>query len=309
MAKQPEPPCTLVRFQATDGVELSGLLYEPRRRADAVVAFVHGTGGASIFESSRTNLLAHELVRRGLAFFPFNNRGAHLIRRLSARKGRETTSVDGGMAHERIRDCVFDLDGAARLLRHRGYRRLYLAGHSTGANKVAVYDHYKPRNPYRRYILLGGGDDSGLFYANHGPRRFAAALAKARERIRERRGHELARLPLPAMPMSWRSLYDMINPDGDYSVFPFLEVMRGIRLSRRPRFRYLKAIRKPTLVLYGENDAYCYDDVPGCVAALVEALGAKPNFEYAILAGADHGFKGKERELGGFLAAWCLTSS
>ena len=290
----PEPPARLVRFEATDGAPLSGLLYEPRRASDRVAVFLHGTGGASVFTARRTNLLASVFTDAGLAFFPFDNRGAHLVRRI----GRDLA----GSAYEKIRDCVFDVDGALRELRARGYRDVTLIGHSTGANKVAVYDSVKPRNRVRRYVLLAGGDDTGLLYDQLGPRRFAAALLRARERIRARRGDELVPRALSSLPMSWRSFYDMANPNGDYNVFPFLEAMRGLRLSRRPRFRHLRTIRKPTLILYGENDEYCYGDVPRCVSILSEVAG--PRTDLAILAEADHGFAGKEAELGETILRW-----
>jgi len=292
----PEPLCRVVRFQATDDVDLAGLLYEPRKKTHRVAIFLHGTGGASVFESKRTNRLADVFTRNGVAYFPFNNRGAHLIRRL----GR----TQGGMAYELIRDCVFDIDGAVRELRRRGYRDFTLIGHSTGANKIAVYDAHKQRNPIRRYVLLGGGDDTGLLYSELGPRRFRAALEKARAMIRARRGEELVPPALSRLPMSWRSFYDMANPDGDYNVFPFLEVLRGIRLSRRPRFRHLRGIRKPALILYGDRDEYAFGDVSRCVAILAEAIGPKPNIELAIIEDADHGFSGKEEEVGELIVEW-----
>jgi pimeloyl-ACP methyl ester carboxylesterase len=287
-----------VRFDAADGVELVGLLYEPKRASTRAVVWLHGTGGASIFDARRTNILGAELTARGIAFFPFNNRGAQLVRRL--RKGEKR--IDGGSAHEVIRDCVPDIDGAIRELRARGYRDITLAGHSTGANKIAVYDHYKPRNTAKRYVLLAGGDDTGLLYEQLGARRFRAALEKSREMIRARRGHELVPQTISPMMMSWRALRDMADPDGDYNVFPFLEVLRGVRLGRRKAFRYVAAIRKPALVLYGERDEYCYDDVPGCVAALADRMGA--NAELAIVADADHGFSGQEAELASLIANW-----
>ena len=295
-----EPLCRVVRFDATDGVGLAGLLYEPKRATDRAAIFLHGTGGASIFESKRTNRLAEVFTRAGMAWFPFNNRGAHLMRRLG--------DVQGGMAYERIRDCVFDIDGAVRELRRRGYRDLTMVGHSTGANKAAVYDFYKERVPVKRYVLLAGGDDTGLLYQQLGARRFAAALSKARERIRARRGSELVPRSLSALPLSWTSFYDMANPDGDYNVFPFLEVMRNVRLSRKPRFRHLRGIRKPALILYGENDEYCYGNVSRCVEILAAAIGPKPNVELAILKDADHGFGGREEELGNVLVGWVNAS-
>lgn len=304
MAGVNEPLCRVVRFPATDGVELAGLLYEPRRKTTRAIVFLHGTGGASVFEAKRTNLLAAEFLEAGYAWFPFNNRGAHLIRRLKAKR----RSVQGGSAYERIRDCVPDIDGAARELRRRGYRELILVGHSTGANKIAVYDHYKPRNPYKRYVLLAGGDDTGLIYEQLGARRFANALVQARARIKAKRGDELVPKSLSPLPVSWAAWYDMANPDGDYNTFPFIERLRGIRLSRRPPFRHVRAIRKPALILYGDRDEYCYGDVPRCVEILAGAIGPKPNVELAILEDADHGFGGKEEELAGVIVRWLAAS-
>jgi pimeloyl-ACP methyl ester carboxylesterase len=288
-----QPHCTLVRFEATDEVPLAGLLFEPKRATNRAVIYLHGTGGSSIFESKRTNLLADVFTGAGMAWFPFNNRGAHIIRRAGEKMI--------GAAYELIRDSVFDIDGVVRELRRRGYRDLTLVGHSTGANKIAVYDSLKPRNFIKRYVLLAGGDDTGMLYDQLGPQRFRRALEKARTL---KNSDELVPRALSSMPMSWRAWYDMANPDGDYNVFPFLEVLRNVRLSRRPRFRHVRGIRKQTLILYGENDEYCYGDVPRCVSILDEALGPKPNIELAIMRDADHGFGGKEEELGTVIAEW-----
>lgn len=284
-----EPACRLVRFEATDGVGLAGLLYEPERMSKRVVIWLHGCGGT--FESRRTNLLAEVFVQRQIGFFPFNNRGSGVVRRA----GNDL----GGAAFERIRDCVADIDGAIRDLWRRGYRDITLAGHSTGANKIAVYDHYKPRNRVKRYVLIAGGDDTGLLYAQLGARRFRALLTKAKAM---RRSDELApRSAGPAL-MSWRALYDVANPNGDYNVFPFFEVMSGTRLSRRPLFRYIQAIRKPSLYLYGDRDEFCYGGVPRCVAILSRHVNDRA--EIVVMRDAGHGFEGREEELGGVIAEW-----
>jgi len=292
-ADRAEPACRLVRFDAADGVALAGLLYEPRRASKRAIVWLHGGGGASVFESRRTNLLASVFIGQGIAFFPFNNRGSGIVRRAG--------DDFGGAAFERIRDCVADIDGAIRELWRRGYRDITLAGHSTGANKIAVYDHYKPRNRVKRYVLLAGGDDTGLLYAQVGARKFNALLTKAKAMIKARRGHELApRIPGQTM-LSWRALYDVANPDGDYNVFPFFESMTGTRLSRRP-FRYVRAIRKPSLYIYGDRDEYCFDDVPRCVSILAQHINDRA--EIVVLRDADHGFSGREGELGGVIANW-----
>ena len=112
-ADRAEPVCRLVRFDAAGGVSLAGVLYEPKRSSKRAVIWLHGMGG-SVFESRRTNLLAEVFVGKGIAFFPFNNRGSGIVRR--AGDGL------GGAAFERIRDCVADIDGAIRELWRRGYR-------------------------------------------------------------------------------------------------------------------------------------------------------------------------------------------
>ena len=119
--------------------------------------------------------------------------------------------------------------------------------------------------------------------------------------IKSRRGDEFAP-PIPGRTMlSWRALYDVANPDGDYNVFPFFEAMSGTKLSRRP-FHYLRAIRKPALYIYGDRDEYCFDDVPRCVSILAQPVSGRA--EIAIVRDADHGFSGREEELGGLMANW-----
>jgi pimeloyl-ACP methyl ester carboxylesterase len=274
------PPCELVRFQATDHTTLSGVLYTPTRPTRRAILWLHGTGVASVFEARRTNLLGAELAARGIAYFAFNNRGAHIVTRA------------GGMAHERLRDCVFDIDGALRELRQRGFDDITLAGHSTGANKVAVYDHRKPRNRVKRYILLAGGDDTGMLHTQLGPRRFTAALQKAREMIRARRGDEIVPKTISPMMLSWAAFYDLANPRGDYNVFPF---------SRLGHFRYVSAIRKPALYIYGDRDEYL-DDLDASMSMLAANIGEQG--EIVVIGNADHGFSDHEGELAELMAGF-----
>jgi pimeloyl-ACP methyl ester carboxylesterase len=290
-----EPRGRLVRFDAADGVALAGLLFEPERSTPRAAIWLHGTGGASVFESRRTNLLAPQFTARGIAFFPFNNRGAHIIRRAGRRLG--------GSAFERIRDCALDVDAAVRELRRRGYRELFLLGHSTGANKVAVYDSLRPRNRIKKYVLLAGGDDTGLLVDQLGLRRYRAALALAKTL---RRSDEFIPRALSELPMSWRAWYDVANPDGDYNVFPFREAIVGPRQSRRPLFRHVRRIRKPALYVYGDRDEYLPPDAQTCAAVLAAHL--PPRSELVVLEDADHGFAGREEEVGRVVGEWLAAA-
>lgn len=259
----------LIHFKATDGVPLAGLLCEPRRRAHGVLLWLHGISG-SIFDSRRTPILADLFAQRRWAFFPFNNRGSNLVRRPGL-----------GSAYEVLRDCVKDIDGAIREVRKRGYRDITLVGHSTGANKVAVYNHYKPRNPVKRYVLLGGADDTGMLYRELGARRFRLYLA-------HKRSDDL----MPDRIMTWRAFRDMADPNGDYNVFQFEPATRP-----RRAFRAIREIRKPALYVYGEKDEYGFD-----AGLLAQHIG--PKSEIVVIRGADHGFHRQEEELADVIANW-----
>lgn len=294
------PPARLTSFAATDGVVLPGLLFEPRRRTRDAVIYLHGNGDSSIFYSARTTRMAAALLQRRITFFPFNNRGALQLKWLKRLlPGGESENVTAGMSHEVIADAVHDIDGAARFLRGLGYERLHLVGYSTGANKICVYHARKPRNRFLTYTLMGPGDDTGLYYASLGPRRFFRTLGKSRQEIAQGRGDRLA--PRGASPflISWRSLYDTINPDGDYNVFPFNEAINDLRLSKtKPLFAEYRKLRKPTLVVFGENDEYAYGMVPRCMELLEEHAPPRIPFRFEVLPDTDHGFHRKEEELG-----------
>jgi pimeloyl-ACP methyl ester carboxylesterase len=204
------------------------------------------------------------------------------------------------MTYEKIKECVFDIDGAVAFLKEKGYEEFYLIGESTGANKICVYDHYKKDNPIAKYLLVSGGDDTGIYYDMLGKERFFRLLAEAKEKITQHKGDELITELLPDDFFSYTAFYDTANPDGDYNTFPFLETIKGVNLSQKKLFRYFKAITKPTLVVYGEKDEWAWD-LPKMIAIMKEY---QPDFTYTIIKDADHGFSGRQKELSKVLSEW-----
>lgn len=307
MHLQDTPAGRLVSFRAADGVGLSGILFSPRRAGTDAVVFLHGNGDSSVFRSSRTNVLARAFFDNGIAFFAFDNRGSGLLHWLKRKDGEETEYLTGGMTQELIRDCRHDIDGALRLVRTLGYRRIHLAGHSTGANKIVLYHYLKPRNPISGYMLLAPGDDTGLYYRALGSRRFERALERCRREIESGRGDRPAPPGWSPFPMSYRSLYDTLDPDGDYNIFPFLDEIERLNLSKKPRFREFASIRKRVLVAYGTEDEFCYGDVIRCTEILREHSGAPARLRTEIFEGADHGFHGRQQDLAESLATFVVA--
>lgn len=298
----------LVSFLATDKIKLPGLLYEPVKKTDKVVMYLHGNGSSSIFYSTeKMNTFAEELNAKGVTFFPFNNRGAHYIKTLDKVDGDTEESIEYGMTYELIKECILDIDGAIVYLKTKGYTEFYLAGHSTGANKIVVYNKYKPENEVSKYILLAGGDDTGGYFELLGKNKFMNLLKKLNEEIQAGNGRKLISKYLVNLIISNQSLYDTINPEGDYNMFPFYEYikkLRKLKISKKPLFGEYKQMTKPSLVIYGDADEYCYGNVERCVNILKTQTEGKNNFRYEIITDANHGFDGKTKELAQIMAEW-----
>ncbi len=291
-------------FSTEDGLNLPGLLYEPTKKTDKVAILLHGNGSSSIFYSpERGATYAKYLNAQSIAYFPFNNRGAHIIKRLTRRINNTEERLNFGCAFELIKECILDIDGAINFLKSIGYKTFYLIGASTGANKICVYNYYQPNNPVSKYVFIGGGDDSGFVYQQFGQKKFELIFAKCLSKINTGKGTDLA-------PSSWmgiysyQSVYDTLNPNGDYNTFPYYESLSHLEISSKELFREFKSIHKPTLVIYGENDEYCYGKVPEIIDILKDKTINKPNFTYKILPDSDHGFVGKEDNLAKTISEW-----
>ena len=290
-----------IDFKTSDGLTLPGLLYEAKGSKRAVI-FLHGNGSSSVFyEEKEYRDLPEALDKKGISILKFNNRGANIIKKLNISNGSEIKRKAFGMAFEKIKECVPDIDGAVKFLQKLGYKEFYLAGASTGANKICVYDHYKPKNIFKKYILISGGDDTGDYYSILEKKKFFKLLNEAKTKIKKGRGEELVKNLLSTEIFSYQGFYDIANPDGDYNTFPFSEAFGMSKISKKPLFRYFKSIDKPSIVIYGEKDEYVWGNIKGVISTLKKY---QPNFEYKVIKEADHGFTGKQKELANIIAGW-----
>lgn len=294
----------MVEFKTTDKLLLPGLLYEPAAKTKKAAIFLHGMSSSVFYQVNRTNEVASSLLKKQITYLTFNNRGSGLVQYLNVEGKKDGKTI--GMAYESIKDCIKDIDGAFQYLKRLGYEQFYLIGHSTGANKICVYNYYRPKNSFVKYVLLGGGDDTGLAYHDLGKAKFYQMLKKAKGEISRHRGQDIPfkKLHIGTEFFSYQSHYDILNPDGDYNTFPFKERIEGIKLSKKPLFRHYKSINKPSLVVYGANDEYCYGKVPEIVTILREEAAAPNRFDFKIIEAADHGFHGQETELAKVIADW-----
>lgn len=291
----------LVQIKTEDELVLPGLFYEVRGGKKVAIR-LHGNGSTSVFyDDDLREEQANALNRKGISFMPFNNRGAHYIKKLHHRSGKSEVYSRFGMAYEKIKDCTKDIDAAIKFLEKLGYKEFYLIGESTGANKICVYHYYKPKNKVSKYILISGVDDVGIYYKQLGKEKFHKLLKESKSKALGKGKGKLIEEILPDEIFSYQAFYDTINPDGDYNVFPTLEVSSSIKLSKKPLFRHFNSLNKPTLVIHGEKDEHNF----GKTKELVNAMRKlKPEFDYRIIKDADHAILNNQKEVARIISKW-----
>lgn len=304
------PYARLITVPATDGLQLPALVFEPEAPTKRLVIWLHGMGSSGIFyKPAHTNALAAAFTATGTAFLGLQNRGGGMLQgiRYFDDTGAKQKRLQG-TTHELIAECVHDVDGAIAWATAHGYTELYLGGHSTGANKTALYQYLKPQNPFRGYVLYGGGDDTGDAYQTLGPDRFRQALAEARARVQAGQGEDLAPYALLDDHFSYQSAADILDPDGNYNTFPFYEAQHG-QLGTKPLWREYRSITKPTLIVYGEQDEYARPNTATILQILREQCPAPAKFTFTLIPGGDHGCYQHEPELARTIADWVVKIS
>ncbi|HUD11717.1 MAG TPA: alpha/beta hydrolase [Candidatus Saccharimonadia bacterium] len=305
------PTAQLATVTASDGLMLPALWYEPAVASKRLMAWLHGMGSSGIFYSvEHTNALAEAFVSSGTAFLGLQNRGGGMLQGLKYydQNGVSQRRLQG-TSHELIAECVHDIEGAVTFAREQGYSELYLGGHSTGANKVALFNYLCPQNPFSGYVLYGGGDDTGLFYEQLGAERYQKALTLSKRMVKSGHGADLAPFDLLDDYFSFQSTCDILDPDGAYNTFPFYESQSGSRLGTKPLFQEYKSIDKPTLVIYGADDEYCKPNAAAAVEMLKRESSNPSKFSFQLIPNADHGGHPSEGVVAEAIAKWLNSTS
>jgi alpha-beta hydrolase superfamily lysophospholipase len=278
-------PVSLARLKTRDGIWLDGLIAEPKRRRRAALIWVHGLG--SVFSSAQplTRELATRLNAAGIGFFKFNNRGHGVV----AGRGKQLA----GAAFERFTQSVEDIRAMVAFARKRGYRRIILAGHSTGANKVLYYAACGRDRRVGGLILLGPVSDVAAEAKRLGARELRRRVAAAQKIAR--------RDPRALVPRAWgfwsaRRYVSLYRPGEVEDVFPYY----------RPRARWtaLRSVRLPVAAVVGSRDEYLDRRPQELLEAFRRNAVRARSFTGTVVSGARHGFQNRERMLAELVVRW-----
>ena len=290
----------LEKTKTRDGLTLEGILAKPKSGNKTALLWVHGLTGSFHSGLPRVWELARSCTRNGIAFASFNTRGSAVAEKF--RKGKEKILAGGGF--EKFESCVYDIAAILNLLKKRGYRRVFLVGHSTGANKSLYYVYKKNDRRIKGLALVGPMSDLVGQKKALG-KKFEPVLKEVRKISRIKKRANLC-LPqeiflkkgLPVLIISAQRYLSLYTAGSREDVFPYS--------NSRAKWKELKSVKIPVLTVVGSKDEYLDRSAGELTKIFRKNAVNSRRFTAAIIKGAGHGFLKKEKDLAEVLVRWIL---
>lgn len=137
----------IINFLATDGIELTGILYNIPQKTQYVILSVHGMS-SNCFKK-REEVIAKKANENNIDYFCFNNRGSELAKYIRKNINGKREKLLGGTSYEDVLEGYEDIVGALLKLKELGYKNIYLQGHSLGCTKIVyTYNELKDEESF-----------------------------------------------------------------------------------------------------------------------------------------------------------------
>jgi pimeloyl-ACP methyl ester carboxylesterase len=269
----------LVFVATEDGLLLEGIAIHPADASPSGAAIVWIHGNAASFSAPAYVRVGRALAALGHQVLIGNTRG-HDIACMLWRVDKSLPS-GGGAGWERLEEAPRDLAAWVEMASALGAERVVLVGHSTGAQRVVLYQ--AERQDARV---------AGLVLASPALRGFLppGELEEARRMVTEGHGFEVT----PAQP--WAPWYrqsaetvagkaallsHMLDPDGNQPAI-------------------IAGIHSPILAFCGTLEPQS----EGVLEAIAQQASSAAFVDREILADADHFYTGRETEAAALIARW-----
>jgi pimeloyl-ACP methyl ester carboxylesterase len=284
----------IVYTETEDGLQLAGIAIRPaatsaRLTARAVIVWIHGN--ASNFYAPAYVAIGRELATRGHPVISANTRG-HDISAIIGGAAGPMAGTGGGAGWERFEETPRDLAAwvgrAASLAGETGEETgggagVIVAGHSSGAQRVALYAAERP-DPRVRGLVLASPDLRGFFPP--GEIDAARTLVAA--------GKDLEVLPAQPYVPWYRQCARTVSSRADVTARRFADD------APEPA---LLAIAVPILAFYGTREHNAATHLEGIRAR----AAAAPRVDTPLISDADHFYTGHEPEIAETIATWAAA--
>ena len=274
----------IVKFNATDGIHLDGILNKCDTTSKKILIQIHGMTSNCFKDRDKT--IAKKVNEIGIDVLDFNNRGSDVVRYIK----NDNVTLLAGMAYEKVEDCYCDVVGAIEFALNLGYEEIYLQGHSLGSTKV-VYTYNKLQkedskllNNIKGIILLSLVDIAGVIDADANKEYLSLAEEKAKK------GEIMDLMPFKCFihPISVKSFlqYTKHNESFDFARYSKTD----------DKFEILNNIQCPLFMRWGNVNELIKQDARD-LAEFMNKKIINPNKNISYIDGADHSYHGKFEQL------------
>jgi Alpha/beta hydrolase family len=278
----------LVQITTRDGVRLDGILQSVSDKASAWpidgLCMVHGTGG-NFYSSTLFDAIAEQCLKRNCAVLRVNTRGHDGVSNAVTSKGGRRL----GAAYEIVDDCRHDITAWLEWFQGRVGSRIGLLGHSSGAVKCLYVLAHEPALEVVCVIALSPPRLSySWFCTSSEGAAFLETYRKADEMVQQGQPGALldVQLPLPFV-ITAAGYVEKYGPDERYNYLNFL-----------------KSVRQPALVTFGELEAANNMAFRGAAEAVEKMRSKGRRLNVTTIAKADHFYSAVRPDLLSSLDQW-----
>lgn len=266
---------------------LDGIYVTPKKKSNTALIWVHGLTSRFYSGQSLIKELSARLGKNKVGYFKFNTRGHDIVVR-----GQKRHKLLGTI-YERFEDCVHDIHAIIKLTKKLGYRKIILAGHSTGANKILYYLYRTNDRAVIGLALIGGLNDITAEEKRVGKKEFRNTVALAKKLHRK---DPLSLFISNGFLFTARRYLSLHTPGTAEDVFPYY--------NHNATWKELKSIQVPIATIIGGGDEYLDRSPKSFIETFKKNAKRTKSFSGIIIKGANHGFYGKEKELAQTIINW-----
>lgn len=236
-----------IYYFTEDGLRLQGTLYDTDNK-DLCVVLVHGMCG-TIIDNLFATKWGGKLSNNNIGFLYGHTRGHSIENDIVMKDG---SFKRYGCMYEIFEECLYDIDLWIKKAKELGYKRIVLAGHSFGCNKVIYYCYKK--NPKIEGVIFASAPDMHGFHVIR-YKDYNKFIKEAKDNIDNGNPKKLlSEMIDDYMYMSSETYYNWFKENSNVDNLPLL---------RNPnRFEQLESINVPILAFSGskEEDLYLMID-------------------------------------------------
>jgi len=281
----------------SDGLRLEGNHW-PADKKDICVICTHGMSG-NIIENYFAVVLGQKLSKDGVGFIYGHNRGYNHINDIRTREKKNGGYITRriGVAYERFKECIYDIDLWISQAKKLGYKKIILMGHSLGCNKTLYYYSIKKPKNVVGIILASPPDMVGLGEIPKYEPHHNQLLKEAENNVKNNKPREIiGRQVWEWYGLSSQTFLDLFSRNGPADNLPIYHNPKD--------FPQLSNISIPIMVFIGEKDDVIIKTLKEDLELLKSKAKSCKNFTTAIIKNAVHTYDDEEEAVSSLISKW-----